>query len=78
MFLALYLLHAAAAVNVLHDGQLWTKQDWASSRLDFPLREVNPTDDPETEPRIRSLVIQTEYNSLDGPRSRRVTPTFQG
>ena len=70
--LLLLLLHLAAAVNIISDEALWTKQDWqrhAAIGLGDPMADFNPSDAFPAS--LRELLARSKYNSLDGPTPRR-------
>ena len=76
----LVLLAARAlAVNHLYDESLWLKASWASHKIEYPLRDYNPTDDDSSvSADIKDLLKLSRLNSLDGPMERRSGSPFLG
>lgn len=61
-----------SSVHIVYDETLWTKQNWATYKIDPGIwGHLNPADDIVKQPELRSLVQQTTLNSLDGPMPRR-------
>jgi hypothetical protein len=69
----------ALAVHHLYDETQYMKADWASHKIDYPLRNYNPTDDDSSiSEDIKELLKHSRLNSLDGPMARRSGSPFLG
>jgi hypothetical protein len=77
--LALLVLQAAVAVNVIYDETGWTKVDWHKYKIDFDLNlGTDPADEVLKSPEVKKLLTEAHINSLHGPAKRRTVNKFAG
>lgn len=75
--LALLVLQAAVAVNVIYDETGWTKVDWHKYKIDFDINlGADPADEVLKSPEVKKLLTEAHINSLHGPAKRRTVNKF--
>ena len=77
--LALLVLQAAVAVNVVYDETGWTKRDWHKYKIDFDINNgVDPVDEVVKSPAIKKYLSESLLNSVQGPTKRTAASKFAG